>query len=237
VLKSVGIAVLAIGLAACGAPRPHPSAPANPSVPPQPNAPSAGLSLPAPGNYQIDTSSSELRLLVYRAGPLSSLGHNHVMVSRAVSGSVQLAGSLPASTFSLSVPAMSFMVDDAQSRREEGSDFPGEIPDDAKSGTLNNMLSPAVLDAAKFPVITVKGAALSGAPGALTATLTFEVAGHVSTVAAPFALQGDSHRLTGSGSLELRQTALGLKPFSVGLGALQVQDAMRVKFKIVMLVN
>jgi hypothetical protein len=237
VFKSAGIAVLAMGLAACSAPHPQPSAPTNPSAPPHATQASAGPSLPAPGNYRIDTGSSELRLLVYRAGPLSSLGHNHVMVSRAVSGSVQLADSLPASSFSLTVPATSFVVDDAQSRREEGGDFPGEIPDDAKSGTRDNMLSPAVLDAAKFPLITVKGAALSGAQGMLTAALTIEVAGHVSTVAAPFTLQGDSHGLTASGSLELRQTAIGLTPFSVLLGALQVQDAMRVKFKIVILMN
>jgi hypothetical protein len=237
VLKSIGIAVLSMILAACGAPRPHPSAPANPTVPPRTNAPSAGLPLPAPGDYRIDTGNSELRLLVYRGGPLASLGHNHVMVSRAVSGSVQIAGSLPESSFSLSVPAKSFVVDEAQWRREEGSEFPGEIPDDAKFGTLNNMLSPAVLDAAKFPLITVKGTALSGAQGALTAALTIEVAGHVSTVAAPFELQGDSHRLSASGSFELRQTAIGLKPFSVGLGALQVQDAMRVKFRIVILTD
>jgi hypothetical protein len=35
------------------------------------------------------------------------------------------------------------------------------------------------------------------------------------------------------GSFELRQTALGLTPFSLMLGALQVQDAMRIKFEIV----
>jgi hypothetical protein len=33
--------------------------------------------------------------------------------------------------------------------------------------------------------------------------------------------------------LELRQTALGLTPYSLMLGALQVQDAIRIKFNIV----
>jgi hypothetical protein len=35
--------------------------------------------------------------------------------------------------------------------------------------------------------------------------------------------------------VELRQTDLGLTPYSLMLGALQVQDAMTVKFKIVAL--
>ena len=32
--------------------------------------------------YRIDERQSELRILVYRAGPLARLGHNHVMVNR-----------------------------------------------------------------------------------------------------------------------------------------------------------
>jgi hypothetical protein len=39
--------------------------------------------------------------------------------------------------------------------------------------------------------------------------------------------------LSATGSLELRQTALGLTPFSLMLGALQVQDQMRLKFRII----
>jgi hypothetical protein len=47
------------------------------------------------------------------------------------------------------------------------------------------------------------------------------------------------YRLAGDGSLEaagefpLRQSELGLMPFSAMLGALQVQDEMRVSFHIV----
>src|SRR5271154_6303573 len=155
-LKRFGIAVVALGLAACGAQPPRPA------VPPQHSQAAASLQpLPAAGSYQIDSSKSELRVLVYRAGPLASLGHNHVMVSRTVSGSVLVAQTLAASSFSINVPAMSFIVDDAQSRREEGGDFPGDIPEDAKSGTFRNMQSGLVLNAAQFPVITVKSLAFT----------------------------------------------------------------------------
>jgi len=228
VFKNAAIAILLMGLAACGAPRPHPS------VQQPANQPSASLQpLPIAGTYRIDSSNSELRVLVYRAGAFARLGHNHVIVNRAVSGSVQLAGTATASSFSLSVPLTGFTVDDPQSRREEGSDFPGEIPDDAKTGTLENMLSPAVLNAAAFPVITVNSLTLTGVQGALTADLKINVAGHESTITAPFSLQTDSHRLTATGSLELRQTAIGVMPYSLMLGALSVQDAMLLKFKIV----
>jgi hypothetical protein len=33
--------------------------------------------------------------------------------------------------------------------------------------------------------------------------------------------------------VEIRQSVLGLKPYSLMLGALQVQDAMTIKFQIV----
>lgn len=224
----VAVAAVVLILSACGAPRPRPSAPQPPVHP------AAGLqSLPPPGAYSIDSQDSELRILVYRAGPLANLGHNHVMVSRAVTGLVQVGSSISASSFSLKVPVESFVVDDAEARREAGGDFPGDIPPDAKLGTRRNMLGAAVLNAAEFPVITVTSAALSGTPDELSAELTISVAGHEARILAPCNLQGDAHRLTATGSMELRQTAIGLAPYSLLHGALQVEDAMQLKFSIV----
>ena len=90
--KRVGIALVMLGLAACGAPRPRPPAPQTP------NQPTPSLQpLPAPGTYRIDSSNSELRVLVYRAERSARLGHNHVLVNRAVGGSVQVGATLAAS--------------------------------------------------------------------------------------------------------------------------------------------
>ena len=230
--KNFSIGVLALLLAACAALKGRHAAPQNP----QGAVPS--LELPLPGRaYQIDVNRSELRILVYRAGPLARFGHNHVMVNRAVRGAVSFAKT-GASVFWLKVPVAGFVVDDAQARREEGPDFAGEIPDDAKSGTLHNMLSAPVLDADEFPVITVKGAATAGArdatgAGQLVATVAISIAGHESKIDVPFVLESDSDHLSAAGSVDLRQSALGLTPYSLMLGALQVQDAMTIKFRIV----
>lgn len=230
--NKIATAALVLGVAACAAPRPPPAAPQ------APNRPTAVLqTLPAPGKYQIDTADSELRVLVYRAGPLAGIGHNHVMVNRAMTGLVQIGGDVTASSFSLNVPVNEFVVDDAQARNDEGSDFASDIPEDAKAGTRRNMLSAAVLNGAAFPDITVKSAALAGTPAALSADLEVSVAGHSVKISTPLILQGDSQRLTATGSLQLRQTALGLMPYSLMHGALQVQDALLVKFKIVVAVN
>jgi hypothetical protein len=236
VLKAATIAVLALLLTSCGAPRPRP---APPQAAPHPAA--GQQPIPAGRVYRIDPSRSELRLLVYRAGPMARFGHNHVIVNRALEGSVNLAAAATESSFSLSVPVAGFVVDDPQARSEEGADFPGDVSEDARSGTLHNMLGDALLDAARFPVITIDSVAVAatpggpGAPDTLTATVSISVAGHGSRILAPFVLESDSQHLSAHGTLDLRQTVLGLTPFSVMLGALQVQDEMRVKLSVVAL--
>jgi YceI-like domain len=252
VFKILKLGVLALLLAACTAPRPRTATPQNPGESP------AAPNLPLHGKvYRIDESRSELRILVYRAGPLAHLGHNHVIINRSIHGLVDLAETAEETEFSMEVPSAAFVVDDAQARSEEGPDFAAAVPDDAKSGTLHNMLSTSLLDADEFPMITIKSIAVAGAtgtpgtpgtpgaPGAtgtrsdvqeagtLTVTVAITVAGHESRVDVPFTLRRDSDHLSAVGSLELRQTALGLKPYSLMLGALQVQDAMTVKFNIV----
>jgi hypothetical protein len=229
--KRIAAAGLVLSLAACAARHPRPVAP--PQVQPLPSL----QTLPAPGEYRIDSGTSELRLLVYRAGPLANLGHNHVMVNRAVTGAVQIGAGVSASSLSLRVRADDFVIDDAQSRQEEGGDFPGDIPEDAKAGTRRNMLSSAVLNAAEFPDITVKSTSLTGTLNELNADLEITAAGHTSRISVPLSLQGDAHHFTAVGLLELRQTTLGLTPYSLLHGALQVQDAMQLKFKITVLTN
>jgi hypothetical protein len=233
VFKNLSIGVLALLLAACGVPKIRHAAP-----PPKPEESVSKPGLPPGRVYRIVENESELRILVYRAGPLAHFGHNHVIVNHAIRGAVSVADVPADSVFWLTVPVAGFVVDDVQARREEGADFDGDIPDDAKSGTLHNMLSPALLNADEFPEIAVRSVAESGTraasgAGALTATVAISIAGHESTVDVPPTLHVDSRRLSATGSLELRQTALGLTPFSLMLGALQVQDAMTIKFEIV----
>lgn len=227
---------LALALTSCGLRRPR-------HVTPQNAGDSTPRPIPPAGRlYDIDATQSELRVLVYRAGPLARLGHNHVMVNRTIYGRISLpdsTASTDAPTFSLQIPVAGFVVDDAQARREEGPDFAADVPSDAKAGTLRNMLSTAVLDAGSFPAIRIESVAVAksraAAAGGFEATVTVSVAGHESRVVVPIESQSDSTHLSATGSLELRQSALGLAPYSLMLGALQVQDAITVKFKIVAL--
>ena len=95
----IAVVLLVLSLSACATLRPRPAAS------PAPAPPSSRLqSLPPSGAYPVDSQNSELRVLVYRAGPLANFGHNHVLVNRGVSGVVQVGATLAESSFSLQVP-------------------------------------------------------------------------------------------------------------------------------------
>ncbi len=234
--KTCAVVCAAALLAACGASNTRQTHEGGAAAP-MPVRPPAGVAA-----YRIDSAQSELRLLVYSASPMARLGHNHVIINRAVSGWVDAAGAAGGS-FSLQVPVADFLVDDAQARAAEAPDFSQEVTEDARAGTRHNMLGPALLDAVRFPTITISSIAVTPAaqgqgpdteaPRRLVATLAVQVAGHASRLTVPFKLETAAGRISASGTAVLRQSEMGLTPFSVMLGALQVQDELTVKFKFV----
>jgi hypothetical protein len=239
VLKNFRLRLLGLSLAVISTGAPLltgcASRPALPPASPLPTAaPAAALF--AAGVYPIDTAQSEIRLLVYRAGPLARFGHNHVIVNRSLSGTARIAaaaGEGAATGFSLTLPVADFVVDEVQARSEEGADFSAEVSDDARSGTLHNMLSAEVLDAARFATITLDSVRLEAEQGVWTSTLSLNVAGHRSTIRVPFTLVNTDGRLIATGRVTLRLSAIGLTPFQALFGALAVQDEFDVKFKVV----
>lgn len=248
--KRLNAAALALLLAACGAPPARPPAPAVPAppvpaVPAPPAVPAAPPAVPRGTPYRIDSLHSELRLLVYRAGVMASLGHDHVIVNRALDGWVSYSGELSSAGFSLTVPTSGFVVDEEAARRQEGEAFSEAIPENARAATLHNMLSPAVLDAQGHPSITVQSVSIEAAPGevrappgdararSVLASVRVSVAGHESSLVVPFTLETSSRRLHAQAAFTVQQSGLGLTPFSVLLGALRTDDRVRVELDLV----
>ena len=182
--------------------------------------------------YRIDAARSELRVIVLRAGPMAALGHDHVISSRELTGWVNLNGAAGAA-FRLEIPADALAVDDSQVRSTEGPDFADPISEDAKKGTRRNMLGLALLDAEEHPLIIVQSIGIEGGEPALAATVSITVAGHESQQRIPFVLARSASQLDATADFRLRQSSLGLTPFSIMMGALQVQDELRVKIKVV----
>ena len=209
------------------APRPEPAKPA-PTEPARPARDYSNARV-----YQVVPEESLVRLLVYRAGTLASAGHNHLIASRQVEGKVYLHQEIARSGFELVMPVASLEIDPTELRKEEGAEFASEVPDSARQGTRKNMLSPALLDAERFPDVRLSTAAVEGTShAALTVTALVEVKDQQHEVRVPVAVQVDGGRLTASGEFKVKQTDLGLKPFSALMGALQVQDELTVKFEL-----
>jgi hypothetical protein len=239
--KGLNAAALGLLLAGCGAPparlpQSHPGA-----VPPA--SPHAAAPAAQGARYRIDSAHSELRLLVYRAGAMAALGHDHVIVNRALEGWVMFSGDVASAEFLLTVPTSGFVVDEDAARRQEGADFSEEVDANAKAGTLHNMLGSAVLDAQGHPAISVRsvsiatgGAQVAGvaqATGGAQATVRVSVAGHESSLVVPFTVDSAPGRLHAQVDFTVQQTHLGLTPFSVFLGALRVEDQLHVKLDLV----
>ncbi len=188
----------------------------------------------AASHYRVDSARSEVRILVYRAGPLARLGHNHVLVTRDLAGDVWLPADPAAARFSLSFPVATLAIDEAAARREEGAEFASEPSAADVAGTRRNLEGPAVLDAAHYPSIRLDGVARRG-PGGLLAHGRIVVRDHASELEVPVEVTVTPGELVVRGGFTVLQGALGLEPFSLALGALKVRDDLAVRFRLIAL--
>jgi hypothetical protein len=136
------------------------------------------------------------------------------------------------------MPVTELTVDEAALRAKESpEEFPPEIPDSAKEGTRKNMLSGALLDGEHYPEVVLRSERLELAPGEAgsqwTAHVQVTVRERVTSVVVPVHYEHNDDQIVVSGEFPLKQTDLGLTPFSALLGALQVVDEMKVRFRIV----
>ena len=226
-----GLIGLSLLLAAC--PRPvRPPTPTEPPVPTQPQAPTAPDTRGATV-YDVSPQSSQLAIYVFRGGKFSKLGHNHVMTSQNLAGRVWVHPDFARSGFELSFPVAQLVIDDAEARRAAGSDFPPDIPQSDKDGTRKNMLKPEVLDGEHYPEVKLRSAKVGGTLEAPQVTAHITIKETSRDVEVPVKIEAAGAKLTASGEFDVLQTEFGIKPFSVALGALEVQDRLHIKFKIV----
>lgn len=188
--------------------------------------------------YEIAAGESLLMIRVYKAGALAAAGHNHILASHALTGTIYVPADPLKASFEVHLPVTSLTVDEAALRAQEHSDaFPGEVPDSAKEGTRRNMLSEALLDGAHFPEIVLRAVSLQQeqppAAGSARAQMQAVVRDEAHDISVPVHYQLTRDAVIVSGETSLKQSDLGLKPFSALLGALQVQDEMQVSFRIV----
>ncbi len=182
-------------------------------------APAAAQS---PGIYEIDSEVSEIHWRIYKAGAFARFGHNHVIAIEQPTGTVQIAENLADSTVDIEFAVGELSIDDPVLRARYGEDFASEPSDEDIAGTRTNMLTEQVLNGELFPSISLTGSQLSGVGEDQTIELTIALLGRTVTVTAPVSVSFDADGLRAQSNFRLMHEDLGMEPFSVMMGALQV---------------
>jgi polyisoprenoid-binding protein YceI len=238
---TVAAALAAFALSACSQlPPPAPAAVAQApagtlaSKPALVAPPAAASSAPSPAplpatpqadagpQLRIDAAQSLIAVTVRRGGVLARLGHDHVVASHAVSGTVTPSRNVADFQFRLD----EMKIDEADLRQIAG--LAKQPSADAIEGTRHNMLT-KVLDAARYPLVQVH-AERTGADQPLQVAITLH--GVTRTLAIPVVQREENGVIRVQGTVNLKQTDFGLTPFSVMGGAMAVQDQMELRFDL-----
>jgi len=218
--------LILMGLAAC---QTSPPAAQIPAARPAPEPPA----LPAGAHeYQVVAEQSLLQIMVYRGGTMARLGHNHVIASRQLEGSVYVTEDPTQTRFNISFPVNQLTIDEPAMREAAGTDFPPGVPQSARDATRTNMLSAALLDGAQYPAIRLRATDVVAAGDGYDVGVEITLKDQVHQVRVPMQVSRKDGALVASGEFPLKQSELGLKPFSVAMGSLVVIDEMRIHFEV-----
>jgi polyisoprenoid-binding protein YceI len=221
------VGVVLWGLAGCQTSPPAAPAPTVAAVGQTSSAIPAGAQ-----ELKVVAGESLLQVLVYRGGAMARLGHNHVIASHQLTGSVYLTDDLAATRFEINFPVNGLTVDEPALREAAGPDFPPAVPQGAREGTHANLLSEPLLDGVRYPTIRLRASAVKPAANGFEATVEITLKDQTHLVTVPVAVQRSEGQLIASGEFPLKQSELGLKPFSIAMGALVVLDQMQVRFRV-----
>ncbi|MEL7024914.1 MAG: hypothetical protein AAGL69_14335 [Pseudomonadota bacterium] len=189
---------------------------------------------PAEGSerFAIVPASSRITVLTFRSGPMARLGHNHVITSSALTGSVWVAPSLEETLARIVLPVESLTVDDAAARAEEGEEFAAPVPEKDAVATRNNMLGEDLLNAGSHAFVRATCGALDFESDPSTALCDVSIAGVTVALRMPISFQQDDNQLTVRGEATITHEQLGLTPFSAAGGAVRVADGMTIRYEI-----
>lgn len=216
-----------LGLVACQTSPPASETPPTAPVVTEPGAIPAGAR-----ELHVIPEESLLQILVYRGGAMARLGHNHVIASHQLGGPVYVTDVATQTRFDITVPVNDLTVDEPAMREMAGPDFPPNVPESARDGTRKNLMSEALLDGAKYPTIRLRAVDVIEAAGGYDMGVEITIKEQVRTVRVPVAVEKSEGSIKASGEFPLKQSELGLKPFSVAMGTLIVLDDMKVRFDV-----
>jgi hypothetical protein len=183
--------------------------------------------------YRVLSGDSELRILVFRAGSLAALAHNHVISSNALAGTVLLADAPADGAFDLHLPVDSLVVDDPDVRAEEGSAFSAAVSEKDRAGTRRNMIGAKLLQGDRFADIRVTSQRISGDYPDVLIEAEITIRGEKYLLDIPVIVERYDDRVVATGTKDISHSDLGLTPFTAAFGTMRVGDPMTLTYRIV----
>lgn len=177
--------------------------------------------------YRIDPAKSRVTIHVGKAGAFSFLaGHRHV-----VSGPIQ-TGSVEVDLDSISRSHVRLLIAAADLTVSEDAEPAGDAPKVQEA-----MQGDKVLAVARYPTMKYESTAVglksrNGNVLELTIDGQLTIRDVTQPVTLPAHVELGSRGLSASGRVEIKQSAFGIKPISVG-GVVAVKDALDIDFSVV----
>lgn len=174
--------------------------------------------------YSIDAAMSRFTIRAFATGLFSSFGHNPTLAVRDFSGEAQFAAdTLEGASLTLKIKADSLSVQDNVSDKDRRE--------------IERTMNQQVLETAKYPEIVFKTTGVTSSKsgdGQFSVNLTGELTMHGVTnkqpVSAQIAIIGNT--LRAHGEFSVLQTSYGIKPVSIGGGAVKLKDELKCSFDI-----
>jgi polyisoprenoid-binding protein YceI len=174
------------------------------------------------GKYDIGPDNGTVNVRTYREGLAMKIGHDLVIGVGRWNGTITLDADTPAnSSVSVTMEAGSLEV-------LSGTGGAKPLSDKDKKDILSNMQG-KILHTDKHPQITfVSDNVEQNGPDRATVNGQLTVTGTTRPVRMELALEETGGAMRASGTISLKQTDFGIKPYTGLLGALKVKDVLEI---------
>jgi hypothetical protein len=177
----------------------------------------------------LDAKATQIDIVVRRDGPLARFGHDHVVTVVDPEGLLLEDATGIARRADLRFRPERLDVDSPAARERHQLDT---TPDAADiEGTRENLMN-HVLDSTRWPWATLELTEFEWQQDHYSAMVTVGLNGSSYSSRQPFRFREEGERAIVDGFLLLRQTDLGIEPFSALGGGLRVADPLEIHFHI-----
>ncbi len=181
----------------------------------------------------VDGQGSQVRVLVFRGGKAPQVGHNHVLTVPALRGWLWTPHKgLAGARFALEFRLDQLLIDAPEQRAALGPGWASTLSAEDVAATREHMLGGDNLQAGVFPWVRLRSVQVSGEAPALAAEIEIELHGQRQRQWIALHAEPSPQGWQVRGSLVVRQSDYGVRPYSVLGGLLAVQDELVIDFAL-----